>query len=66
MAGYGAAPKVDASVCYDIGKDAAVGQGLTLVHFAAQHKHIMRDTLGPCFSPSPLDRGIRGGVSKAA
>ena len=25
MVGYGAAPKVDASVCYDMGKDAAVG-----------------------------------------
>jgi len=32
-------------------------QGLTLVHFSAQRKHILLDTLGALFSPSLLDRG---------
>ena len=38
-------------------------QGLTLVHFSAQRKHILLDTLGACFSPSLLDSGTRGGVT---
>jgi hypothetical protein len=37
-------------------------QGLTLVHFSAQRKHVLLDALGACFSPSLLDRGTRGGV----
>jgi len=41
-------------------------QGLTLVHFSAQRKHILLDTLGALFSPSLLDRRTRGGVTKAA
>jgi hypothetical protein len=41
-------------------------QGLTLVHFSAQRKHILLDTFGACFSPSLLDRGTRGGVTKRA
>ena len=32
-------------------------QGLTLVHFSAQRKHILWDTFGAWFSPSLLDRG---------
>jgi hypothetical protein len=40
----------------------ATGQGLTLVHFSAQRKHILWDTSGAWFSPSLLDRGTRGGV----
>jgi hypothetical protein len=42
------------------------GQGLPLVHFSAQRKHILWDTLGARFSPSLLDRGTRGGVTKTA
>ena len=45
---------------------AADHQGLTLVHFLAQRKHILLDTLGASFSPSLLDRGTRGGVTKMA
>jgi len=45
---------------------AAAAQGLTLVHFSAQHKHTVWDTLGAWFSPSLLDRGTRGSVPKMA
>ena len=45
---------------------AAGDQGLTLVHFLAQRKHILWDTSGACFSPSLSDRGTRGGVTKTA
>jgi len=41
-------------------------QGLTLVHFSAQCKQILWDTLGACFPPSLLDWGTRGGVTKTA
>jgi len=41
-------------------------QGLTLVHFLAQSKHILCDTLGARFPPSLLDRGTQGGVTKTA
>ena len=41
-------------------------QGLTLVHFSAQRKHILWDTMGAWFSPNLLDRGTRGGVTKTA
>ena len=44
----------------------AVDQGLPLVHISAQRKHFLGDTFGACFSPSPLDRGTRGGVTKRA
>jgi hypothetical protein len=43
-----------------------VRQGLTLVHISAQRKHILRDTLGARCSPSLLDRGTHGGVTKTA
>jgi len=42
------------------------GKGLTLVHFSAQRKHTLRDTLGAWFPPSLLDRGTRGRVTKTA
>ena len=42
-------------------------QGLTtLVHFLAQRKHILLDTLGASTPPSRLDRGTREGVPKTA
>jgi hypothetical protein len=41
-------------------------QGLTLVHFSAQHKRILWDTLGAWIFPSLSDRGTRGGVAKSA
>ena len=41
-------------------------QGLTLVYFSAQRKHILLDTLGACFSPSLLNRGMRRGVTITA
>jgi hypothetical protein len=41
-------------------------QGLTLVHFSAQRKPILCDTLGACLSPSLLDRGTREDVTKTA
>jgi hypothetical protein len=41
-------------------------QGLTIIHFSAQRKHILWDTLGARVSPSLLDRGTRGGVTKTA
>jgi hypothetical protein len=44
----------------------ASGQGLTLVHFSVQRKQIWWDTLAAWFSPSPLDRGTREGVTKTA
>jgi len=37
----------------------ASSQGLTLVHFSAQHKHSLWDTLSAWFPPSLLDRGTR-------
>ena len=37
-------------------------QGLTLVHFSAQCKHVLLDTLGACL----LDRGTHEGVTKTA
>jgi hypothetical protein len=45
---------------------AADHQGLTLVHYSAQRKHILGDTLGASFSPSLSYRGTRGGVTKTA
>jgi hypothetical protein len=42
------------------------GQGLTLVHYSAQHEHILWDTLGAWFSPSLLDRGTGRGVTNTA
>jgi hypothetical protein len=44
---------------------SASSQGLTLVHFSAQSKHILWDTLAG-FSPSLLDRGTRRDVTKTA
>jgi hypothetical protein len=41
-------------------------QGLTLVHLSAQRKHFLWDSLGALISPSLLDRGTRGGVTKTA
>jgi len=41
-------------------------QGLTLDHFSAQRKHMLWDTLGAQISPSPSDRGTRGGVTKTS
>jgi hypothetical protein len=41
-------------------------QGLTLVHISAQRMHILWDTSGASFPPSPLDRGTRGGVTRTA
>ena len=41
-------------------------QGLTLVHFSAQRKHILWDRLGARFSFSLSDWGIPGGVTKTA
>jgi len=43
-----------------------VNQGLALVHFSAQHEHILWNMLGAWFSPSLLDRGTQGGVTKTA
>jgi hypothetical protein len=36
-------------------------QGISLVHFAAQRKHILWDTFGAWFFPSLLDRRTRVG-----
>jgi len=41
-------------------------QGLTLVHYSAQRKHILWDALGASFPPSLLDSGTRRGVKKTA
>jgi len=45
---------------------AGRGQGLTLVHFSAQRKHIWWDTLGAQFPPCLLDWGTRGGATKTS
>ena len=45
---------------------ASRSQGLTLVHFSAQRKHVLWDTLGAWFPPSLLDRGTPGSVTKTA
>jgi len=46
---------------------AALGQGLTLVHFSAQRKHTLWGTFGAwLLSPSLSDRWTRGGVTKTA
>jgi hypothetical protein len=41
-------------------------QGLTLVHFSAHRKHLLRERMGAWFSPSLLDWGTRGGEAKTA
>jgi hypothetical protein len=41
-------------------------QGLTLVHFLAQRKYILWDTLAARIPPGLLDRGTRRGVTKTA
>jgi len=46
--------------------DATGTQGLTLVHFLAQRKQILLDTMGASFSLGLLDMGTRGGVTKTA
>jgi len=45
---------------------ACARQGRTLVHYSAQRKHILWDTLVALNPPSQLDRGTRGGVTKTA
>jgi len=45
---------------------SASDQGLTLVNCSAQRKHVLWDTLGARISPSLLDKGTRGGVTKTA
>ena len=49
-----------------VARGVAPVQGLTLVHYSAQRKHILWDTLGASFSPSLLDRGTRRGVTNTA
>jgi hypothetical protein len=63
-----ASPDPDASKL-DVGDHAQMNtslQGLTLVHFSAQRKHILLDTLGAWVSRSLSNRETRGGVTKTA